>query len=79
MFNTFDFLIIFVAFAGNEDDIIGSGMFRGIFNGFSAVFNNRAGFGCPCLNLFQYLFRIFASRVILRQNDFIGSARGLSH
>ena len=28
MFNTFDFLIIFVAFAGNEDDIIGSGMFR---------------------------------------------------
>ena len=35
MFNTFDFLIIFVAFAGNEDDIIGSGMFRGIFNGFS--------------------------------------------
>lgn len=74
MLNTFDFLIILVAFAGHENDIIGSGVSRGIFDGFSSVFNNRAGFSRPCLNLFQYLFRIFASGVVRRQDYFVGSA-----
>src|SRR5688500_16891421 len=68
-------LVLFMSFAGNQNNIIGTGHANGHFNGLPAVGYGKRFFSGthtqPCFHIGQYLLRIFGTRIVAGKNDFV--------
>src|SRR4051812_28285993 len=82
MFGGADDLVIFVAFAGEEDDVAGLGQGDGHADGGTAVgLDGDFVFGFPVggeagANFFDDGVGVFGARIVAGENDLVGEALG---
>ena len=73
-----DYLILFVSFSGDKDDVIFFGYFDGTADGFASIWNNMNIFFIinTAFYIVNNFFWTFVSRIIIGNYDYIGEFFG---